>query len=62
VRLASNSTSGSETPFLTLTVSVNLSRRDLSQPDLSEYVENTLKETGLDPKDLSLEITRNVHR
>jgi diguanylate cyclase (GGDEF)-like protein/PAS domain S-box-containing protein len=47
-----------ETPsFSTLTVSVNLSGRDLSQPDLSEYVESTLKETGLDPRNLSLEIT-----
>jgi predicted signal transduction protein with EAL and GGDEF domain len=47
-----------ETPlFSPLTISVNLSGRDLSQPDLSEYVESTLKETGLEPNNLSLEIT-----
>jgi len=34
--------------------------RDLAQPDLIDYVESTLKETGLDPKNLSLEITETV--
>jgi diguanylate cyclase (GGDEF)-like protein/PAS domain S-box-containing protein len=43
--------------FSSLSVSVNLSGRDLSQPDLTQYVESVLEETGLDSKSLCLEIT-----
>ncbi len=50
-----------ETPhFIDLSVSVNISGRDLAQPDLVEYIESTLRETDLDPKSLSLEITETV--
>jgi EAL domain-containing protein (putative c-di-GMP-specific phosphodiesterase class I) len=50
-----------ETPlFSDLTISVNFSGRDLAQPDLIDCVESTLKETGLDANNLSLEITETV--
>jgi diguanylate cyclase (GGDEF)-like protein/PAS domain S-box-containing protein len=50
-----------ETPlFSQLTISVNLSGRDLAQPDLIDFVESTLSETRLDPKNLNLEITETV--
>lgn len=41
-------------------ISVNLSNKQLSQPDIVEYVSRILKETGLDPGSLKLEITENV--
>jgi len=41
-------------------ISVNLSNKQMVQPDLVEYVSLVLKETGLDPGSLKLEITENV--
>jgi diguanylate cyclase (GGDEF)-like protein len=43
-----------------ISVSVNLSGKQLAQPDLIEQVEQVLKETGLDPEWLKLEITESV--
>lgn len=42
-----------------LPVSVNLSTRQFLQPNLKEKIENALKETGLNPKYLELEITES---
>jgi diguanylate cyclase (GGDEF)-like protein len=44
----------------TLTVSVNLSGKQLSRPDLCEQVQLILERTGLDPRALKLEITESV--
>jgi diguanylate cyclase (GGDEF)-like protein/PAS domain S-box-containing protein len=41
------------------TVSVNLSSKQFSQPNLSNQVENILKDSDLDPKYLRLEITES---
>jgi diguanylate cyclase (GGDEF)-like protein len=41
-------------------MSVNMSNKQLAQPDLVEHVARTLRETGLDPAALKLEITENV--
>ena len=41
-------------------MSVNLSGRELAQPDLIEQVDRTLRETGLDPRCLRLEVTESV--
>lgn len=41
-------------------VNVNLSVVQLLQPDIVEIVEETLKETGLDPKNLTLEVTESL--
>jgi len=50
-----------ETPgFSKLSMSVNLSGKQLSQPDFIGHIENTLKETGLNPGNLNLEITESV--
>ncbi len=43
-----------------LSISVNLSGRELLQPDLVEQVEGILARTGLDPRTLRLEITETV--
>ncbi|GAB4480444.1 MAG: hypothetical protein Kow0088_22040 [Anaerolineales bacterium] len=43
-----------------LTVSVNLSNKQFSQPDLFEQVESALQESGLPPQSLQLEITESV--
>lgn len=43
-----------------LSVSVNLSSRQFSQPDLIERVHAALQETGLPPRHLKLEITESV--
>ncbi|HSE40971.1 MAG TPA: EAL domain-containing protein [Acidobacteriota bacterium] len=43
-----------------LTVSVNLSGKQLSQPDLIQDIKSILSETGLDPSYLELEITESV--
>jgi diguanylate cyclase (GGDEF)-like protein/PAS domain S-box-containing protein len=43
-----------------LFMSVNLSVRQFSQPDLVERVAAILRETGLDPKNLKLEITESA--
>jgi len=43
-----------------LSINVNLSGRQFSQPDLIEDIELVLRETGLDPRRLKLEITESV--
>jgi EAL domain-containing protein (putative c-di-GMP-specific phosphodiesterase class I) len=43
-----------------LTLSVNLSGRQVLQPDLVEQIDETLRSTGLDPRSLRLEITESV--
>ena len=43
-----------------LTISVNLSAKQLSQADLIEKVEEVLRESGIDPWQLKLEITETV--
>ncbi|MFZ5808206.1 MAG: EAL domain-containing protein [Chloroflexota bacterium] len=43
-----------------LTVSVNLSNKQFSQPDLFEQVESALRESRLDASSLQLEITESV--
>jgi diguanylate cyclase (GGDEF)-like protein len=44
----------------TLTISVNLSGKQFTQPNLIEQIRETLEETGLDPRCLKLEITESV--
>ncbi|NJP06883.1 MAG: diguanylate cyclase, partial [Chloroflexaceae bacterium] len=48
---------GSVTPLM---ISVNMSSRQLAQPDLVDYVKRVLHETGLPPTSLKLEITEDV--
>ena len=43
-----------------LTISVNLSPRQICRPDLTEYIRQVLKDTGLPAECLKLEITENV--
>ena len=43
-----------------LVMSVNLSARQFAQPDIVEQVDQTLKETGLDPSCLKLEVTETA--
>lgn len=43
-----------------LSINVNLSSRHFSQPGLATHVEEILRETGLDPSSLRLEITESV--
>ena len=43
-----------------LTVSVNLSGRQFSQPDLVQQISQIIKETGVNPACLTLEITESV--
>jgi diguanylate cyclase (GGDEF)-like protein/PAS domain S-box-containing protein len=43
-----------------LSISVNLSARQFTQPDLVKQVQNALAETGLNPRSLKLEITETV--
>ncbi len=43
-----------------LSISVNLSGKQIAQPDIIETVDQTLKQTGLPPQSLKLEITENV--
>lgn len=47
----------SETPLI---VSVNLSAKQFSQPNLVEQIEQVLQETGLDGRCLKLEITESI--
>ena len=48
-----------EQGFTKLYVAVNLSARQLKEPDLVEIVERALVETGLDPSYLKLEVTES---
>jgi EAL domain-containing protein (putative c-di-GMP-specific phosphodiesterase class I) len=43
-----------------LTVNVNITPKQLAQPDLASQIELALKETGLDPRTLNLEITETI--
>ncbi|MBA2504299.1 MAG: EAL domain-containing protein [Pyrinomonadaceae bacterium] len=43
-----------------LTMSVNLSGKQFTQPDLIEQISRTLRDTGLDPRSLKLEITESM--
>jgi diguanylate cyclase (GGDEF)-like protein/PAS domain S-box-containing protein len=43
-----------------LTMSVNVSARQLQDPELTREVERSLRDTGLDPASLTLEITEGV--
>jgi len=43
-----------------LTISVNLSGKQISKPDLCDYIQHVIEETGLTPTCLKLEITENV--
>ncbi len=43
-----------------LAISVNLSGKQFSQPDLIQQIEQILQETSLDPRNLKLEITESV--
>jgi diguanylate cyclase (GGDEF)-like protein/PAS domain S-box-containing protein len=43
-----------------LTISVNLSGKQIAQPDLFDMVVQLLKETGLEPRSLKLEITESA--
>ena len=43
-----------------LTISVNLSVKQVTQPDLIEFIQHTLDETGVSPRCLKLEITESV--
>ena len=43
-----------------LTISVNLSDKQFSQPNLSKQIEKILHETSLDPRSLKVEITESV--
>jgi diguanylate cyclase (GGDEF)-like protein/PAS domain S-box-containing protein len=44
-----------------LVMSVNLSARQLSRPDLAETVEGALRSTGLEARSLSLDVTETVY-
>jgi EAL domain-containing protein (putative c-di-GMP-specific phosphodiesterase class I) len=44
-----------------LVMSVNLSARQLSRPDLAKVVEGVLQETGLEGRCLSLDVTESVY-
>jgi len=46
--------------FRDVSISVNLSRKQLAAPDLVERVAQTLAETGIRPSDLKLEITESA--
>ena len=43
-----------------LTISINLSGKQFAQPDLVEEIDKALRETGLDPRRLRIEITESV--
>ena len=49
-----------ENPGVPMTVSVNLSVLQLTQPNLVEAVTRVLEETGLDPSELCLEVTETT--
>jgi EAL domain-containing protein (putative c-di-GMP-specific phosphodiesterase class I) len=49
-----------EMPGVALTMSINLSARQISQRGLVEAVWGVLRETGLDARDLKLEITESM--
>jgi EAL domain-containing protein (putative c-di-GMP-specific phosphodiesterase class I) len=46
---------------IVIPVSVNVSRVDVFDPDLADYLTTTLEENGLTPKDIHLEITETAY-
>jgi diguanylate cyclase (GGDEF)-like protein/PAS domain S-box-containing protein len=48
------------TPGLRLRMNVNLSRRQLGDPDLVPHLRRVLAETGVDPADVGLEVTESA--
>jgi diguanylate cyclase (GGDEF)-like protein/PAS domain S-box-containing protein len=46
--------------FDSLRISVNITAKQVAQPDFIEYVQNTVKEIGLEPTSLTLEVTESV--
>jgi EAL domain-containing protein (putative c-di-GMP-specific phosphodiesterase class I) len=46
--------------YSSMTISVNLSSKHLNQPDIVEFIEETLNETGLNGNSLRLEITEHA--
>ncbi len=46
--------------YRNVTVSVNVSSKVFSQPEFYDFVENVLRETGLDPRKLRLEIVERM--
>lgn len=44
----------------TLTIAINLSGRQLNQPDIVEIITKALKKSGIDPKYLELELKENI--
>jgi diguanylate cyclase (GGDEF)-like protein len=53
------SKSWQEAGFAPLALAVNLSARQFQQPHLSDVIGQILQETGLDPRDLELELTES---
>jgi len=51
---------GLSSAYRSLSLSVNLSSRQVSQPDLVQHIKAVLDETGIDPHCLKLEITESV--
>ena len=43
-----------------LTLNINITPKEFAQPDLAARIGNTLRETGLDPRRLNLEITETI--
>ena len=43
-----------------MTMNVNVSRRQITQPDICDVVGSVIKSCGTDPRQLSLEVTENV--
>ena len=46
---------------VTIPVSVNVSRVDLADPDMTDFITKIVKENGLSPKDYMLEITESAY-
>lgn len=46
--------------FTDLSISVNLSTKQLLQPDITDQIERIIKETGIEPSHLNLEITESL--
>ena len=46
---------------ITIPVSVNVSRIDIAEPDMTEFISKIVKENGLEPKDYMLEITESAY-
>jgi EAL domain-containing protein (putative c-di-GMP-specific phosphodiesterase class I) len=49
-----------EFPLMVLSMNVNLSVKQLSEPDLVKRIQDILRETGIDPRSLKLELTESA--